>query len=118
MCALASNDTWEFVPLPSRKKIVGCRWIYVVKVGHSGEVDCLKTRLVGKGYIQLIDLTTIILYLSWPKSPHVGFFLQWLLFAIGFFTSLTLKILSSMVILRRKFTWSNLLELLPRGSLV
>jgi len=33
MQALESSHTWELVPLPSGKKVVGCRWVYVIKVG-------------------------------------------------------------------------------------
>jgi hypothetical protein len=53
MSALESNHTWELVPLPSGKSIVGCRWIFNVKVGPDGQVDRLKARLVAKGYTQV-----------------------------------------------------------------
>ena len=32
--------------------LVGCRWVYRVKVRLDGLVDCLKARLVVKGYAQ------------------------------------------------------------------
>ncbi|RVW17844.1 Retrovirus-related Pol polyprotein from transposon RE1 [Vitis vinifera] len=50
MAALHSNDTWDFVVLPSGKSTVGCRWVYTVKIGPNGQVDRLKARLVAKGY--------------------------------------------------------------------
>nr|CAN63917.1 hypothetical protein VITISV_019573 [Vitis vinifera] len=53
MDALHSNDTWDLVVLPSGKSTVGCRWVYTVKVGPDGQVDRLKTCLVGKGYTQV-----------------------------------------------------------------
>ena len=46
MCVLRSSGTWDLVPLPSGKSVVGCKWIYTVKVGLDGRVDCLKARLV------------------------------------------------------------------------
>ena len=49
---LYSNDTWELVALPPGKSLVGCRWVYTVKVGPNGKIDRLKARLVGKGYTQ------------------------------------------------------------------
>ena len=49
MAALHSNDTW----VPSGKSTVGCRWVYTVKVGLDGQVDCLKARLAAKGYTQV-----------------------------------------------------------------
>ena len=44
------------MPLPSGKKVVGCRWVYAIKVGPNGQVDQLKARLVAKGYTQVYDL--------------------------------------------------------------
>jgi len=65
----------------------------------------LKRRLlVISGFIIKVG-PTMILSLSWPKSAQVSFFFQWLLFTIGHFTNLTLKVISFTVILRRKATW-------------
>ena len=50
---LQNNETWELVPLPSRKSIVGCRWTFAIKVGP---IDRLKARLVAKIYIQIFGL--------------------------------------------------------------
>ena len=50
--ALYSNDTWELVALPPGKSLVGCRWVYTVKVRLDGQIDRLKARLVAKGYTQ------------------------------------------------------------------
>ena len=52
MDALYSNDTWELVALPPGKSPIGCRWVYIVKVGLDGKIDRLKARLVAKGYTQ------------------------------------------------------------------
>ena len=48
MQALKHNGTWKLVPLPPRKKTIGCCWVYFIKVGPNGEVDCYKARLVAK----------------------------------------------------------------------
>ncbi|RVX13401.1 Vacuolar protein sorting-associated protein 53 A [Vitis vinifera] len=53
MAALHSNGTWDLVSLPLGKSTVGCRWVYIVKVGPDGQVDRLKARLVAKGYTQI-----------------------------------------------------------------
>ena len=50
MTALHSNGTWDLVALPLDKSLVVCRWVYIVKVGLDGRVDCLKACLVSKGY--------------------------------------------------------------------
>ncbi|PKI37794.1 hypothetical protein CRG98_041805 [Punica granatum] len=56
MSALHTNDTWELVPLPPGKTVVGCRWVYTVKMSPSGSIDRLKARLVAKGYTQIPGL--------------------------------------------------------------
>jgi len=59
MQALDQNNTWELVPLPYGKKIVGCRWVYAIKIGPNGEFDHFKTRWVAKGYTQIYGRTVI-----------------------------------------------------------
>ena len=56
LSALHNSGTWELVPLPSGKSVVGCRWVYAIKVGPDGTVDRLKARLVAKGYTQIFGL--------------------------------------------------------------
>ena len=36
MEALQKNSIWELVPLPEGKKMVGCRWIFIVKLNPEG----------------------------------------------------------------------------------
>ena len=50
MQALDDNDTWTLVQLPARKKVIGCYWVFAVKVNPDGSVAQLKARLVAKGY--------------------------------------------------------------------
>ncbi|PKI37590.1 hypothetical protein CRG98_042014, partial [Punica granatum] len=53
MSALHANGTWELGPLPPGKTIVGCRWVYTMKMSPSGSIDRLKAHLVAKGYTQI-----------------------------------------------------------------
>ena len=55
MTALHSTSTWGLVTLPVGKSLIGCRWVYTVKINPDGGVDRLKTRLVAKGYTQIYD---------------------------------------------------------------
>ena len=50
MDALNGNGTWNLVQLPTRKKAIGCCWVFAVKVNPDGSVIRLKARLVAKGY--------------------------------------------------------------------
>ena len=53
MTTLHSIGTWDLVPLPTSKSPVGCRWVYIVKIGPDGRVDRLKAHLVAKWYTQI-----------------------------------------------------------------
>ena len=53
MAALHSNGTWDLIVLPFGKSTIGCRWVYIIKVGPDGQVDRLKAHLVAKGYTQV-----------------------------------------------------------------
>ena len=50
--SLQSNETWDLVPAPKNKKVVGCRWIFKVKRKSNGSLDRFKARLVVQGYTQ------------------------------------------------------------------
>ena len=53
MVALHSIGTWDLVTLPADKSLIGCHWVYTVKIGLDGRVDDLKARLVAKGYTEV-----------------------------------------------------------------
>jgi len=52
MATLDANATWELVPLPEDKKVIGCKWVYKVKHNADRSVNRYKARLVIKGYAQ------------------------------------------------------------------
>ena len=52
MDALTDNGTWDLVRLPDEKKVIGCRWVFTVKVNSDGSIVRLKARLIAKGYAQ------------------------------------------------------------------
>ena len=80
MQALDDNDTWDLVPLPTIKKAIGCRWVFVVKFNLDGFVARLKARFVAKGYAQtygidysdtfspVAKLTFVLLFISLAAS--------------------------------------------------
>ena len=37
LTALEKNKTWDLVPYPLGKKIVGCKWVYTVKQNPDGK---------------------------------------------------------------------------------
>ena len=50
--SLMVNDTWELVPPPANKNVVGSKWVFKVKRNSYGMVEKFKARLVAQGYSQ------------------------------------------------------------------
>ncbi|KAM2560095.1 hypothetical protein TB1_011327 [Malus domestica] len=50
--ALHLQQTWDLVPLPSGKNLVGCKWVYRLKKHPDRSISRYKARLVAKGYSQ------------------------------------------------------------------
>ena len=49
---IEKNNTWELVPRPHDKNIIGAKWIFKNKLNKNGEVIRSKSRIVCKGYAQ------------------------------------------------------------------
>ena len=50
---IEKNETWELVPRPEDKNIVGTKWIFKNKFNQDGQVIRNKAILVCKGYAQV-----------------------------------------------------------------
>lgn len=42
--------TWFFVPANQAQNVVGCKWIFMIKIKACGTTEHQKTRLVAKGF--------------------------------------------------------------------
>jgi len=49
---IEKNNTWELVPRPKDKNVIGTKWIFKNKLNENGEVIRNKARLVCKRYAQ------------------------------------------------------------------
>lgn len=50
--ALQKNRTFELIPVPRGAKVIGCKWVFIVKCNQNGEVTQYKARLVARGFQQ------------------------------------------------------------------
>ena len=50
---IKKNDTWELVPRPKDKNVIGTKWVFINKLDENGQVTQNKARLVCKGYPQI-----------------------------------------------------------------
>ena len=50
---IEKNDTWELVPRPTNKNVIGTKWVFRNKHNEDGKVVRNKARLVYKGYTQI-----------------------------------------------------------------
>jgi len=50
--SLEENKVWKLVKLPEGRKAVGSKWLYIVKTGADGSIECYKARLVAQGFSQ------------------------------------------------------------------
>jgi hypothetical protein len=53
---IEKNDTWELVPRPTNKNVIGSKWVYKNKMNEQGNIVRNKARLVCKGYAQIEGL--------------------------------------------------------------
>ncbi|KAK2404192.1 putative mitochondrial protein [Trifolium repens] len=50
--SIESNQTWDLVDLPHKKKAIDVKWVYKLKVNSKGDVTRHKARLVARGFLQ------------------------------------------------------------------
>ena len=50
--AIQKNNTWVLVPSSPSHKVIGCKWVYKVKLLPDSSVESYKARLVAKGFHQ------------------------------------------------------------------
>jgi hypothetical protein len=50
---IQNNETWELVPIPKDKNVIGTKWVFRNKLNEYGQVIRNKAILVCKGYAQV-----------------------------------------------------------------
>jgi hypothetical protein len=52
---IEKNDTWELVPRPKNKNVIGTKWVFRNKLNEYRQVTRNKARLVCKGYAEVVQ---------------------------------------------------------------
>ena len=68
---IEKNNTWELIPRPAGKNVIGTKWIFKNQMNEQGHVIRNKARLVCKGYSQIEGLDydeTFAPVAEWKKS--------------------------------------------------
>ncbi|KAB2605030.1 hypothetical protein D8674_004747 [Pyrus ussuriensis x Pyrus communis] len=89
--ALQKQGTWELVPVPQNRNVIGSKWVYKLKKDQDGKVSRYKARLVAQGFSQehgldyeetfspVVRHTTVRLVLSlaamnkWDLRPDIAY---------------------------------------------
>ena len=71
MVSFDETNTFTLVPYQPDMHILGCRWIFRVKLNADGTVKCLRSRLVVKGYDQEERIDYLDTYSPVVKSPTI-----------------------------------------------
>ena len=80
---IEKNKTWELVPRPLNKNVIGDKWVFRNKMNEAGKITRNKARLVCKGYAQVegiyfgetfalvARMESIRLILAYASSKHI-----------------------------------------------
>jgi hypothetical protein len=80
--ALHAQGTWDLVPLPYAKNLLGYKWVYRIKKNTYGSIARHKARLIAKGFGQeegidynetfssVVKSTTVRLVLALATQLH------------------------------------------------
>ena len=75
MDQIEKNETWELLPRPKDKNIIGTKWVFKNKFNHDGQVIRNKERLVSKGYAQVEGIDFEEIYAPVERLEAIRMFL-------------------------------------------
>ena len=77
---IEKNQTWELVPRPKDKNVIGTKWIFKNKLNENGEIINNKAILVCKGYAQVEGIDFEEMFSSIARLEVIRMFLAFACF--------------------------------------
>jgi hypothetical protein len=74
---IEKNDTWELVPIPKDKNVIGKKWVYSNKLNEYGQVIRSKDRLVCKEYEQVEGIDFVETFSLVARMEEIRFLLSY-----------------------------------------
>ena len=74
---LRAKETWELVTLTTGKKVVRCKWVYIIKLNPNKFLVRLKARLVAIEYSQAYGLNYVNTFSPTAKMTSVRVLVSW-----------------------------------------
>ena len=68
---IEKNNTWELVPRPTDKNVIGSKWVFKNKMNEQGQIMRNKDRLGCKGMLILNDkilMNSLHIWQEWKLS--------------------------------------------------
>eukprot|EP00253_Pinus_taeda_P025500 PITA_25500 len=75
MSQTKKNETWEPVPHPKDKKIIGTKWVFKNKMNEDGQIIRNKARLFCKGYSQIEGINIVETFAPVARVEAITMFL-------------------------------------------
>jgi len=76
MASLHKNEAWDLVELSAGKKPIGSKWVFKKKTNAEGKVEKYKSRLVAKGYSQVLGIEFGDIFSLVSKVTSIRFLLS------------------------------------------
>ena len=111
--AFIQRETWTLVPRPIDANVVSCKWVYSLKYNPDGSIARYKARLVARGFSQAYCLDYHETFSPVARLSSIR-----VLFSIALDQSWPLHQKVFMETSMRRYSWSNRLGTLLRGSLL
>lgn len=74
--ALQRQGTWSLVPPSPSQNVVGCKWVFKLKLNSDGSINRYKARLVAKGFHQQYGVDFEEIFSPVIKLPTVRIILS------------------------------------------